>query len=110
MGVGSVCKRQTNPEAIRAVLEAVSMVAPDWRLHGFGVKTSALRSGKVSSLLHSVDSMAWSFRARYQRWEMGPDWPVANSPEVCLQWLAKMENIEPMDQLAFFPVGVMAGE
>ncbi len=64
IGVGSVCKRNGNPSAIEAVLLAIHGERPDLRLHGFGLKTTALRSGLVQSLLFTADSMAWSFNAR----------------------------------------------
>lgn len=64
VGVGSVCKRNGKPAAVEEVLLAVSRERPDLRLHGFGVKITALGSGLVRDLLHSADSMAWSFAAR----------------------------------------------
>lgn len=64
VGVGSVCKRNGDPSAIEAVLLAIKNERPDLRLHGFGVKTTALRSGIVRGLLETADSMAWSFAAR----------------------------------------------
>lgn len=66
VGVGSVCKRNGDPVAIEAVLMAVKTERPDLRLHGFGVKATALGSGLVRQLLHTADSMAWSFAARIQ--------------------------------------------
>lgn len=66
VGVGSVCKRQGDPDAIVAVLEAILAVRPDLRLHGFGVKLTALRDPRVVALLYSTDSMAWSYSARMQ--------------------------------------------
>lgn len=66
VGVGSVCKRNGNAAAIEAVLLAIKDARPDLRLHGFGVKTTALGSGLVRDLLYSADSMAWSFAARRQ--------------------------------------------
>lgn len=66
VGVGSVCKRNSNPAAIEAVLRAVKDVRPDLLLHGFGIKLTALRSLAVQELLHTADSMAWSFSARKQ--------------------------------------------
>jgi hypothetical protein len=47
VGVGSICKRNGDPAAI-----------------GFGIKTTALASGLVRDLLHSADSMAWSYHER----------------------------------------------
>lgn len=64
VGVGSVCKRQGNPSAIAAVLQAILAVRPDLRLHGFGLKKTALQMAGVRDLLHSADSMAWSYAAR----------------------------------------------
>lgn len=66
VGVGSICKRNGNPRAIEAVLLAVHDARPDLRLHGFGLKQTALYSGLVRQLLHSADSMAWSYSARKQ--------------------------------------------
>jgi hypothetical protein len=67
VGVGSVCKRNGDPDAIAAVLLAIKAERPDLRLHGFGLKTTALGSDLILSLLHSADSMAWSFAARKAR-------------------------------------------
>jgi hypothetical protein len=66
VGVGSVCKRNRNPGSVVAVLDAIHAVRPDLRLHGFGVKITALRNQRVRELFHSADSMAWSFAARYE--------------------------------------------
>lgn len=66
VGVGSVCKRQGDPALILAVLTAIKTERPDLRLHGFGVKQTALRDPRVCKLLYSADSMAWSFAARYE--------------------------------------------
>lgn len=67
VGVGSVCKRNVNVGEIEAILWAIKCERPDLRLHGFGLKTTALKSAKVWGLLHSADSMAWSFAARKQK-------------------------------------------
>jgi hypothetical protein len=64
VGVGSVCKRNANPAAIEAVLLAIHEVRPDLKLHGFGVKLTALSSAVVRDHLYSSDSMAWSYHAR----------------------------------------------
>lgn len=66
VGVGSVCKRQGDPARIVEVLLLIKLRRPDLRLHGFGIKTIALRSIGVRELLHSVDSMAWSDSAAEQ--------------------------------------------
>jgi hypothetical protein len=66
VGVGSVCKRNSAPEKIASVLRAITSIRPDLRLHGFGVKVTALLNGSVRELLATADSMAWSFAARKQ--------------------------------------------
>ena len=64
VGVGSVCKRNADIGQIESVLVAILSERPDLRLHGFGLKTTALSSGLVQHLLETADSMAWSFNAR----------------------------------------------
>lgn len=64
VGIGSICKRNSNPAVIIEILEAIKCERPDLLLHGFGLKTTALANNYVLSLLHSADSMAWSYRAR----------------------------------------------
>lgn len=64
VGVGSVCKRNGDPRAVAAVLMAIKAARPDLRLHGFGLKTTALADPYITSMLETADSMAWSFHAR----------------------------------------------
>lgn len=64
VGVGSVCKRQGDIGAIERVLLAIRRARPDLKLHGYGVKLTALSSSIVRDCLYSADSMAWSFAAR----------------------------------------------
>lgn len=66
VGVGSVCKRNANPQSIVAVLAHIIGERPDLKLHGFGLKTTALENFFVREMLHTADSMAWSFAARYE--------------------------------------------
>ena len=73
VGVGSICKRNGNPQAILEVLTAIKAVRPDLRLHGFGLKTIALANPAIRDLLHTADSMAWSFAAR-RNGENANDW------------------------------------
>lgn len=86
VGVGSVCKRQGDPTLILAVLQAIKAVRPDLRLHGFGVKLTALKHPEVRALLHTADSMAWSFSARKQ----GRD---ANDPQEALDFWRKVSAL-----------------
>ena len=79
-GLGSVCKRQGKPQAISAVITAIMSVRPDLRLHGFGVKTTALSRADIYQRLHSADSMAWSYQGR----RMEPK--RNNDIAYCLEW------------------------
>lgn len=66
VGVGSVCKRNTDVGEIERVLYAIKKNRPDLRLHGFGIKITSLESSAVRDMLYSCDSMAWSYAARKQ--------------------------------------------
>jgi hypothetical protein len=66
VGVGSVCKRNVKPLDVANVLFAIHHVRPDLKLHGFGVKKTALFDPTVRQLLASADSMAWSQAARWE--------------------------------------------
>jgi hypothetical protein len=66
VGVGSICKRNASPCLILDVLIAIKTERPDLRLHGFGLKTTAIGHGTIRALLETADSMAWSFAARRQ--------------------------------------------
>jgi hypothetical protein len=62
VGLGSVCRRSRTPE-IEAVIAAVKAGLPSRvRLHGYGVKSDGAMLACWG--LASVDSMAWSRRAR----------------------------------------------
>lgn len=78
VGVGSICKRNSTPLAVEAVLRAIKTSRPDLRLHGFGLKTTALASKAIRQLLDTADSMAWSFAARREgRGAAANDWREA---------------------------------
>lgn len=52
VGVGSVCKRNARPAEIADLLAAIKNKRPDLRLHGFGLKLTALESPQVRSVLY----------------------------------------------------------
>ena len=64
VGVGSVCKRNSKPEQVLAVLTAIHAERADLLLHGFGLKITTLEHPGVADHLHSSDSMAWSLAER----------------------------------------------
>lgn len=100
VGVGSVCKRNGDIGAIEEVLLAIHHRRPDLRLHGFGLKTTALSSGLVNQLLHTADSMAWSFSARKQG-RNANDWREA------MAWSRRIES-RPLQHPLYIPAEVCA--
>lgn len=95
VGVGSVCKRNGDPRAIEQVLMAIKKARPDLRLHGFGLKSTALSSWIVRELLHTADSMAWSFAARKQG-RNANDWREAKA------WTERISKRPPEAQQQLF--------
>lgn len=64
IGIGSICKRKGHDlTRMAALLRDLS--SHGMRLHGFGLSSNAIAS--VGGLLHTADSMAWSFEARVNR-------------------------------------------
>lgn len=78
VGIGSVCKRNGNPDEIANLLRGIKLIRPDLRLHGFGLKILALENSEVRSLLYSCDSMAWSYPLKFRP----SDDTVQNQPPV----------------------------
>ena len=99
VGLGSLCRRQSRSVEIAQVQSAVLRVRPDLRLHGFGVKTTALTNASVALRMHSVDSMAWSYAARREEAAHR-----RNSTEACQEWLRRVEAIRPRNAQA--PMGI----
>lgn len=85
VGVGSICKRNGKPQDVEQVLTAIKAARPDLRLHGFGLKTTALSYAPVRAALHTADSMAWSFHARING-RNGNDWREAKT------WLDRIHS------------------
>lgn len=67
------------------VLDAILRLRPDLRLHGFGVKTTALANGAIRAALYSADSMAWSYNARR-------NYRDNHSPEEAPRFARKIES------------------
>jgi hypothetical protein len=81
IGIGSVCKRNGRPAEILAVLDAIAGVAPNIRMHGFGIKKTSLKYSAIRRLLWSADSMAWSYRGRRHDGRSSNDWRFAKQFE-----------------------------
>jgi hypothetical protein len=78
VGVGSICKRNGDPNAVIEILSAIHAERSDLKLHGFGLKKTALSLPAVREHLHTSDSMSWSFAARKQGRDAN-DWREAES-------------------------------
>lgn len=105
VGVGSVCKRNADPQAIVEILTAIKERRPDLKLHGFGLKVTALEDPRVRALLATSDSMAWSDAARKMRNRIrkaGGDWKAAPSPNdyrVAVEYKERVEDLIAGGQL-----------
>ena len=86
VGVGSVCKRNSNPQSVADVLDAILDLRPDLRLHGFGIKETCLQDSYKSDRLFSADSMAWSFAARYEGGS-------PHDPDLALKYKERIETM-----------------
>lgn len=97
VGVGSVCRRNGAPDAIVAVLGTILTERPDLRLHGFGVKLTAISDPRVRGQLWSADSMAWSWAARRQG-RNANDWREARdyAARVEAAWAGPVQMTLPM--------------
>lgn len=64
MGIGTLCRRQSTDDILNIPF-LIKRNLPEWvKLHGFGVKTLALKKCGIYNLLYSSDSESWSFLAR----------------------------------------------
>jgi len=67
MAIGSLCRRH-QVKKIRRIILGVRRELPSWvKLHAFGTKISVLRNKDVVQALHSVDSAAMDFAARFKK-------------------------------------------
>jgi hypothetical protein len=88
VGVGSVCRRQSDAE-IGWIMRSLADLG--LKLHGFGVKQGGLE--RYADVLASADSMAWSYRARHE-----PPLPqcehksCANCPVYAERWYRRVRE------------------
>jgi hypothetical protein len=82
VGIGSVCRRQGTRGAVDLL---VQLSGTGIKLHGFGLKTTAVLA--LAPFLASSDSLAWSYQARKQQKRCGePAYPCANHLHYALDW------------------------
>jgi hypothetical protein len=92
VAVGSVCKRQGGVGAMETldVFNAIHDYRPDLRLHAYGSSLSILKFPEVVKHMTSVESIAWAFRAVYQRGPTRKDLPKG--------WVAAAQFCEQVAQ------------
>jgi hypothetical protein len=93
VGVGSIAHQ--SPKQIAAILLQIKAIRPDLRLHGFGVKSRALRHPLIWDLLYSADSAA----AGLSHGSGDRKYCASNDP---LLALAYAENLRPPDSPTIF--------
>lgn len=89
VGVGSICKRNKDPQVVVDILQAIHRERPDLKLHGFGLKKTALARADVREHLESADSMSWSYSARKQGRDAN-DWREAETFRHAIDVLSKL--------------------
>ena len=66
IGIGSTCKRNTNPEVVSQILDRLSSCInyEYYKVHLFGFKKTGLRQANIKDRIHSADSFAYDFDDR----------------------------------------------
>jgi hypothetical protein len=65
IGIGSTCKRNTNPEVVSQILDAVIPLLPsNAKIHLFGFKKTGLAQANIKDRIYSADSFAYDFADR----------------------------------------------
>lgn len=89
VGMGSLCKRSGSMLSFFQMALAIEELAHDGlRLHGFGLKTTALEHEEARKNLVSVDSGACFYAARRQRLRSHRDCPHPGDCRNCPRWAA----------------------
>jgi hypothetical protein len=96
VGIGSVCRRQGTRGAVDLL---VRLSGEGMRLHGFGLKTTALRA--LSPFLASSDSMAWSYEAMKRGIHCERGTPCANHMHYALDWRDRVLESMGTDSVQF---------
>ncbi|MEG3437684.1 hypothetical protein V0288_11190 [Pannus brasiliensis CCIBt3594] len=84
VGVGSICKRNYRPALVEAILIAIKTARPDLKLHGFGLKKTALANPLIWDLLYSADSQAHGLLPIGRR--SGKKYYGANDPNKAIEY------------------------
>ena len=70
LGIGSTCKRNTNPEVVSMILDEITRfpcVETNFtKVHLFGFKKTGLAQANIKDRIHSADSFAYDFADRME--------------------------------------------
>jgi len=92
MAIGSVCRR-TAVDNIHKIIVAIRDAIPSWiKLHGFGVKLTALSDLAIWNALYSVDSGAWDYTARWNKLRGRKSLPDA-SLHAAIDYIEKVKRV-----------------
>lgn len=102
-GVGSVCRRPLKGEAgLLRVLDAIGRHLPDdAKLHGFGIKGTAMPHVLQMPYVASVDSMAWDAGLRHQT-SQDVSRSYALRAASLVSWQEKQASAKPLAQGRLF--------
>ena len=100
LGIGTLCRRGQN-EQITEIVKAIYDNVPGWiKLHGFGMKISALRT-EASQYLYSTDSSAWAWdwqQKGKQHRMAGTYYGIDGKLTDLRKYLARIDEISRWDQ------------
>lgn len=68
MAIGSLCRRNAVTDIRKIILTVREELKDSIKIHCFGTKISVLKDLAVWRAVYSVDSAAWDFDARWQRY------------------------------------------
>ncbi|MEM3862325.1 MAG: hypothetical protein QW203_07605 [Thermoplasmatales archaeon] len=98
LGIGTLCRRNMTNEIVK-IIRAIHNSVPRWvKLHGFGVKTSILKT-EARFLLYSADSAAWTYNTkRYSLLKYGRKINGKQITPYLLDFVSKMESYLGQDE------------
>ena len=108
MAIGTLCRRGGIKE-IQKIILGIRAEVNRAQLHGFGVKVTALKMPGVWDAIHSVDSVAWDYAARWKKHRGELSVPEASEIEA-RRYVLMLENMkrrfENQSKLTMFQKGV----
>lgn len=93
MAIGSVCRR-TEVRNIRKIIITIRDAIPkSTKLHGFGIKLTAVKDLAIYNALYSVDSGAWDYQARWKKYRGQEKSGSDASLNAAIEYIQKIDRI-----------------